>query len=82
MSLFVYIYGINQTVRNVVERGVIQKQLSVLSAKNSEKEFQYIAEKNTIDMSKASTMGFTPTSQEIFVSRQASVAFADTAFAH
>ncbi len=76
-SLFVYIYCINMTVRNVVVRSSIEKQLTKVTSANSEKEFEYIAEKNTIDMSKALSMGFKPTNQEIFVSRQPSVAFVD-----
>lgn len=76
LSLIVYVYAINQTVRNIVMRQKIQSELSVLTSNIGEMEFKYISLQNSIGLNKAYAMGFKDISSNTFVSREPSVAFA------
>jgi uncharacterized protein YpmS len=77
LSIIVYVYAVNQTVRNVVMRQKMEAELTHLVAQNGETEFAYIARKNAITLATASELGFTVVDTSIFVSRQSSVALAD-----
>ncbi len=74
LSLVVYVYSINQTVRNVVSRQNMEVELMRLTSEIGEKEFVYIAKKNQITLEKAFAMGFKSVDAKVFVSRQSSVA--------
>ncbi len=76
VSLVLYIYGINQTVRNVVLRQQMQKELTQLTSENGEKEFAYISAQNAIDLERAYALGFKDTDAKTFVTRDTNVAFA------
>ncbi len=77
LSLAVYVYAVNQTVRNIVARQNMETELMELTALIGEKEFKYISQKNEIDLDTALSMGFRPVETRIFVSRQSSVALAN-----
>ena len=79
VSLVLYVYGINQTVRNVVLRQKMQTELTRLTSDNGEKEFAYISQQNSIDLRRAYTLGFKDTDAKTFVTRDTSVAFAGSA---
>jgi hypothetical protein len=76
LSLGLYVFGIHKTVRNVVEREMMETELTHLTAEIGEKEFAYIALKNKINLEMAYAMGFEQTEAELFVSRDSSVALA------
>jgi len=76
-SLVLYVYAVNQTVRNVVLRQKMESELAHLVSVNSETEFAYIARKNAITLDTARELGFAVVDANIFVSRQSSVALAD-----
>jgi hypothetical protein len=78
-SLGLYVYAVNQTVRNVVLRGQMETELTRLVAQNGEAEFAYIAKKNAITLATAEEYGFKKNDVKTFVSRQSSVALADRA---
>lgn len=75
-SLILYVIAINQTVRNVVARQKMQVELSQLTSRIAEMEFSYITAKNSIDLSKAYTLGFKDVAINTYVQRNMSVAFA------
>ncbi len=77
LSLVVYVYAINQTVRNIIVRQQIQAELSTLTSHIGEMEFAYISSQNSIDITKAHQMGFKDVATNIYINRDASVAFAD-----
>ncbi len=53
-----YMYFVNKTVWNVVARQNIEKNMSAMSSKLSDKEFQYINSVSAITMDTANRMGF------------------------
>jgi hypothetical protein len=71
-----YVYAVNQTVRNVMNRQALENEFSHLSAHLGELEFEYIALKNSINVSFAESIGFEQVGEAKFVSRQTSVATA------
>ncbi|OHA88373.1 MAG: hypothetical protein A2653_02275 [Candidatus Zambryskibacteria bacterium RIFCSPHIGHO2_01_FULL_43_25] len=73
-----YILGINQTVRNVAERQILETELSSISNKIAELEFSYIALKNNITINTAFELGFEQVKEVVYVSRKPAVAFAST----
>ncbi len=79
LSAMLYVYAVNQTVRNVVLRQQMEAELTRLVAENGETEFTYIARKNAITLETARQLGFAVVEANIFISRQSSVALADTA---
>lgn len=79
LSLVLYVYAINQTVRNIIARQGIERQLSGLTSQIGEMEFTYIAKENSIDLAHAYTMGFKDVTANVFVTRSPSVAYAGDA---
>ncbi len=76
LSAIFYVYAINQTVRNVVRLQSAQSDLSHLTATLSDKEFQYINQKNSITIEKATAMGFAQAEPTKFIARKTAVALA------
>lgn len=74
--LGIYIVAVSQTVRNVAERQKIQNELSNLSVKIADMEFQAISLKNEVTLTSAKEAGFRVVENPKFVSRITSVAFA------
>ncbi len=79
ISLVLYVYAINQTVRNIVLRQNTQAELSRLTSRIGEMEFTYISQQNSIGLNKAHAMGFKEISSNTYVTREPSVAFAGSA---
>ncbi len=77
ISVILYMWAVNLTVRNVVKREALETEMSALTNKISELEFVYIRKKNSITLEYAATLGFVPASETKFVSRKSSVAIAD-----
>ena len=73
-SLLFYFYAINRTVRNIVHRQNIEKELAVISARIGELEFKYISLNNSINFETAESMGFVVAKETKYVSRKSSVA--------
>ena len=74
LSIFVYIFSVNLTVRNIVKRQALETELAKVSSHISDLEFQYIQQKNSITLDYALKLGFVPTSDTKYVSRKTSVA--------
>ena len=77
LSVVVYIFSINFTVRNIASRQKIERDLSYLNMRINEMEFQYIKGKNEITLEKAIELGFVKTQNTKFVSRTRAVAIAE-----
>jgi len=77
LSVVLYMWAVNLTVRHVVKREAIESELSVVSSRISELEFEYIRKKNSITLEYANKLGFIPVTDAKFVSRKSSVAIAD-----
>lgn len=76
ISLILYVYAVNSTVRNVVARQNMEVELTRLTALNSELEFSYITKRNSLNIEKAKSLGFREAPATAFVSRESSVALA------
>lgn len=70
-SFVLYIVYVNQTVRNVVKRQQLDKDISSLNAHIGELEFKYISMKNDVTIDKAYALGFTDVTETKFESRKA-----------
>ena len=64
-----YMYFINTTVHNVVERQNLEAKVSQLSLSIGKEEFQYIAKRNEITMVLAYSLGFEEAKNKTFISR-------------
>ena len=53
-----YAYFVNQTVMNIVERKNVENQIATLESDVSNLEFDFIAQKNTINLEFAYSQGF------------------------
>jgi hypothetical protein len=65
-----YMYSIQKTVRNVVQRSNIQADIVALNSKLSETEFQYINSVGTITLETAVKLGYTSAVEKTFVNRE------------
>ena len=77
LSLFVYIYAINNTARNIAVRQNFEKQITDTSTKLDSLEFAYIELKNNITIELAHNYGFQEVRNPLYVSRtsRASLSF-------
>ncbi len=64
---FLYVYLVNQTVMNIVERKSSEEKLSELSSKLNALEFSYINLEGNITLEKAEAMGLSDRKDKIFV---------------
>ncbi|MEX0672579.1 MAG: hypothetical protein WDZ82_01515 [Candidatus Paceibacterota bacterium] len=71
LSVGFYFYAINQTVYNVVERQDLQQELALLSSEIGSLEFEYIHQKNDIDLEKAKELGFVEEDRVTYITRPA-----------
>lgn len=62
-----YMYAINETVRNVVERRDLQGEVATLQSEIGDLEFTYIEQKNAITMDTAEQFGFRKAQQPSYV---------------
>ena len=69
LSLFVYIYAINVTARNVALRQNLERQTAGVSANLDSLEFAYIELKNNITIELAYQRGFREIKNPLYVSR-------------
>jgi len=77
LSLFVYIYAINATARNVAARQTLERQMAKTSTNLDSLEFTYIQLKNSITIELAYNQGFREVKNPLYVSRapKASLSF-------
>lgn len=65
-----YMFNVQKTVRNVVERSSLQADIVALNSKLSESEFQYINSVGTITLETAAKLGFESAVEKTFVTRE------------
>ncbi|MEX0930226.1 MAG: hypothetical protein WDZ79_00965 [Candidatus Paceibacterota bacterium] len=70
-ALSFYLFAINKTVHNVVERQDLQTELAALGAEINRLEFQYIRSKNEIGLETAYELGFVEHDHVTYVTRPA-----------
>ncbi len=77
LSLFIYIYAVNATARNIVVRQNLEKQLANKSVGIDSLEFVYISLKNNVTIELARQYGFREARSPLYVSRthRASLSF-------
>lgn len=71
LSLFVYIYTINVTARNVALGQNLERQMARVGADLDSLEFTYIKLKNNVTLELAYQQGFKETKNPLYVSRRA-----------
>lgn len=71
VSLVVYISAVNLTVHNTAARQALETQVSVLSTRLSELEFNAIALKNNVSLDVAIAHGFEEVKTPSFITRTA-----------
>lgn len=69
MLLFVYIFSINATARNVAEKQQWGRQIAAINSELESLEFSYIELKNEITLELARTYGFREVARPLYVSR-------------
>ncbi len=74
----VYVYFIGTTIFNVIARKSAENQVKTLSSKVGELELEYLSLNNSLDLAKASSLGFSePQGKSIeFASRESYVSTA------
>lgn len=72
ISLGLYVYGVNATVRNTVVRQELEVHVSNLSLAISEMEFSYISLKNNVNIDIAYARGYQDVSKPIYITRGSS----------
>jgi len=77
LSLFVYIYAIHATARNVADRQELEKQVADLSSDLNSLEFAYIELRNDVTIELAYNYGFREVKNPLYISRtrQSSLSF-------
>ena len=73
----VYVYLVTATVRNVVSKREMAKQITSMTEQLSTKEFDLISMESKITLSYASSLGFSEAKQKVFIT-PASVSFIST----
>jgi hypothetical protein len=69
VSIVLYIYAINATIRNTVARQNLQLAAADLSSEESSLEYAYINKKNEISIDVAYANGYKDISSPIYISR-------------
>jgi hypothetical protein len=72
ISLVLYVYGVNATVRNTVLRQELETQVSNLTLKISEMEFSYISLKNNVNIDIAYARGYQDVAKPTYITRGSS----------
>lgn len=69
LSLFIYIYAVNVTARNIVVRQDLERQMANISVNLNSLEFDYIELKNNVTIELAYDHGFREAKSPLYVSR-------------
>jgi hypothetical protein len=69
LSLGLYVYGVNTTVRNTVLRQQLEVEVGNLTLKISEMEFSYISLKNNVNIDIAYARGYQDVSNTTYITR-------------
>lgn len=69
LSLFIYIYAVNATARNIAMRQDLERQLTNMSVNFSALEFAYIELKNNITIELAYNHGFREVKSPLYILR-------------
>lgn len=69
LALFVYIYTINVTARNIAERQLLERRITEISTDLDSLEFAYVKLKNGVTLEVAHQHGFRETKNPLYVSR-------------
>lgn len=69
LSLVVYIYGVNATVRNTVARQNLESEALSISTHLGEMEFSYIGLTNKVSLTVAYERGYKDVSAPVYISR-------------
>lgn len=69
LSLGVYIYSVNMTIRHTVARADLESKVSHMSAELSALEFEYITKRHGVDMKLAQEYGLKEVKNPAYVSR-------------
>ena len=77
LSIFIYVYAVNATARNIVTRQSLERQIGNISANLNSLEFAYIELKNNVTIELAYYYGFKEVKNPLYVSRtnRASLSF-------
>ena len=67
-----YMYFINDTIHNVVERQALESKASALTLSIGSEEFQYISLRNKITLPLAYSLGFKDAETKTFISKKSS----------
>lgn len=65
-----YLYSVNRTIVNIVERQNIEKQIALINSELGNMEASYLGLKNKINFDYALSKGFVKVSNEKYVSRK------------
>ena len=68
--IILYGYFVSYSIINVVLREEVEQELTRVTTRISDLEFQYLSKKNSINLALAHSLGFQNISQKQFVSRQ------------
>ncbi|MCH8889453.1 hypothetical protein IID26_03500 [Patescibacteria group bacterium] len=68
--LIFYGYFVSHSIINVVLREEVEQELTRVTTRISDLEFQYLSKKDSINLAFAHSLGFQNVSQKQFVSRQ------------
>ncbi len=69
VSLVLYVYGVNATVRNTVVRQNLESEVGSMTTKISEMEFSYINLKNHVNIELAYSRGYEDVTKPLYVTR-------------
>jgi len=73
-----YMFFVNETVRSVVLRQQLEKQVSSLDSTIATLEFEYVSQSHSIDLVLATALGFNEARNPTFVSKKQAVSFGTT----
>ena len=74
VSLCLYVYGVNATVRNTVARQNLEAEAMNISTHLGEIEFEYIGLTNKVSLQVAYDHGYKDVSDPVYISRTSNVA--------
>ena len=72
ISLGLYMYCINMTVRNAVSRNNTENKVLAIQNKVSDLEYQYMTKSNSVTMQSAQDLGLVELPSKIFISKHPS----------
>jgi hypothetical protein len=69
LCIFSYGYMVQASITNIVDRQIMEEEISVLTSAILDLESKYIQSKNIINLEMASNLGFIPSTNQKFVAR-------------